>query len=570
MPASPRRKLRGRQGFGLVEAMIAVFLLSILSLSLAYMYQYLAIVSVKTRENVYVSRLSAAAFSKFKTVEYYYLFDYDSSLPNYGLSGNYGPVTLQKAAYPYLGLLKEITTLARRYSVDRWTLDVKFKLRDVSDVNGNGLFSDLRDFADANADGRDDYDTGVRYYKANADADYYDTYVSTALSKTASELPDTNLKEVTLKFYKRGAVMHTQTDLISLEMLSGIESKSSGAELKMFVNQPANDTCLYDLSHPSRAAAFALPLSKAYPSEVVAYRADNSSFLRLWGETIPLAAVKFYVNSMTTVMDTLPADAMGGFDYHSLPVTTALAEGENTLYAQATKDTFYSPFAPRRVTLDLNPPAITGEFPSGAVADLMPYVGAVLQDQPASAGTPCGVCPEVITMKVNGAVVEHSYSQADGVIRWVDPATGLPHKLSNGSAYTVYLEGGDNAYYKVNSTWTFTVSAAVTDNSQPAVANKTPAGSSAPAMPVISCRLFDGQSGIDPYSITLKVDGQTVVSSATIAGAWDAATGTVSYTPAEALPPGSFHTAEVSVSHWADDPADKKTHVESWNFTVEN
>lgn len=564
------RAVKGRPGFGLVEAMMAVFLLSIMSLSVAYMYQYLSIVSVKMRENVYASRLSAAAFSKLKTVEYYYLFPYDSALVNYGLTGNYGPVTLQRSAYPYKGLLDEITTLASRYAVDRWTLELKYKLRDVSDANGNGLFSDLRDFTDADGDGRDDYDSAVRYYKANADADYYDTYVSTALDKTASELPDTNLKEATVKFYKRGRVIHTQTELISFEMLSGIESKSSGAELKMFVNQPANDTCLYDLSHPSRQAAFDLALAKTYPAEVIAYRADNSSFLRLWGETVPLATVKFYVNSMTTVRDTVQADTAGDFDYRSLAVTGALAEGENTVYAQATKDTYYSPFAPRRVTLDLNPPVITGAAPSGSVPDLMPYVGALLQDLPSSAGTPCGVCGEVVTMRINGADVDYDYSASDGTVRWLDPATGLPYRLENGSSYTVYLEAGDNAYYKANSTWTFTVAVGITDNSKPAVANKTPSGSSASAVPTVSCRVFDNQSGIDPYSITLKLDGEVVVSSATISSAWDAAAGTVSYTPAAALPPGSSHTAEVTVSHWADDPADKKTHVESWDFTVEN
>lgn len=561
---------RRRPGFGLVEAMMAVFVLSILGLSVAYMYQYLAVVSVKTRENVYSSRLSAAVFSKFKTVEYYYLFEYDSALPNYGLSGNYGPVALQKASYPYLGLLNEVTALASRYSVDRWTLEMKFKLRDVSDANGNGLFSDLRDFTDADGDLRDDYDAGVRYYKANADADYYDNYVSTSLNKTVSELPDTNLKEVTLRFYKRGKVIHTQTDLISLEMLSGIESRSSGAELKMFVNQPANDTCLYDLSQPARQAAFDLGLSKAYPAEVTAYRADNSSFLRLWGETTPLATVKFYVNSMTTVRDSVAANASGTFDYNSLAVTNALAEGENTIYAQATKDTYYSPFAPRRVTRDLNPPAISAQAPAGAIGDLMPYVGAVLLDEPAVSGTPCGVCQEVITLKVNGAEVPYNYSPSDGKLSWADPATGLPHKLANNTAYTVYLEGGDNAYYKVNSTWTFTVSVPGTDNSKPAVANKAPSGASAPALPEISCRLFDNQSGIDPYSITLAVDGAVAVSSANISGSWDAATGTLSYTPAQAFAPGSSHTVDVTVSHWADDPADKKTHAESWNFTVEN
>lgn len=564
------RAQKKRKGFGLVEAMMAVFLLSILSLSIAYMIQYLAAVSVKLRENVYTSRLSAAVFSKLKTVEYYYLFDFDSALPNYGLAGNYGPVTLQKAAYPYLGLLNGITSLASKYSVDRWTLEVKFKLRDVSDVNGNGLFSDLRDFADGDGNGRDDYDSSVRYYRANADADYYDNYVSTALNKTASEMPDTNLKEVTLKFYKKGRVIHTQTDLISLEMLSGIESRASGAELKMFVNQPANDTCLYDLSLPSRQSAFALGLAKPYPEEVTAYRADNAYSLRLWGETVPLATVNYYVNNMTTVRDSQAADALGGFDYQSMAVTSALSEGENTVYAQATKDTYFSPFAPRRVTLDLNPPAITGETPSGAVADLMPYVGAVLLDTPAGAGAPCGICQEVITMKVNGAEVPFSYSQADGKIYWSDPATGLPNKLVNGMAYTVYLEGGDNAYYKVNSTWTFTALVSDPDNSKPVVSNKTPLGASAPALPEISCRVQDNQSGIDPYSITLRVDGEVAVSSANLSGHWDPASGAVSYTPPAAFLPWSSHTAEITVSHWADAPADKKTHVEAWDFTVGN
>jgi len=254
-----------------------------------------------------------------------------------------------------------------------------------------------------------------------------------------------------------------------------------------------------------------------------------------------------------------------------MAVTNALFEGENTVYAQATKDTYYSPFAPRRVTLDLNPPVITGQVPSGAVADLMPYVGAELTDTPVSAGkSPCGICQEVITLKVNGAEVQYDYSQSEGKIYWSDPATGLPYKLLNGTAYTIYLEGGDNAYYKVNSTWTFNVLVSDPDNSKPSVANKTPLGASVPALPEISCRVFDNQSGIDPYSIILKVDGVVEVSSANIRSHWEPASGVVSYTPPAALLPGSSHTAEIVVSHWADTPADKKTHIEIWDFTVEN
>ncbi|OGR63849.1 MAG: hypothetical protein A2X34_06635 [Elusimicrobia bacterium GWC2_51_8] len=351
-------------------------------------------------------------------------------------------------------------------------------------------------------------------------------------------------------------------------MLSGIENKGSGSELKMFINQPANDTCLYDLSNPARQNSFNTGISKAYPAEVAAYRADTTFPLRLWGETVPLATVNFYVNSMTTVKDTRSADASGNFDHQSPAVTSALNEGENTIYAQATKGTYYSPYAPRRVILDLNTPVISGTTPSGTVGEFMPYVGAVLQDTAASTGIPCGICQEVIALKVNGAEVQYIYDQASGRISWKDTATNMPALLVNGNSYTVVLEGGDNAYYKVNSTWTFTVAVSEPDNSEPAVANKIPLGSNTDFLPEIGCRVFDNQSGIDPYSIALKFDGAVVVSSANIASHWDAETGTVSYTPPAALSPGSYHTCEITVSHWANTPANKKTRVESWDFTV--
>jgi len=203
------RRMRG--GFGLVEAMMAVFVLSILSLSIAYMFQYMTMVSLKTRENTYSTRLSETAFTKLKTLEYYCLFDCDSALPSFGLTGTFGPVTLQKTIYPYLGALSAIDAAMKQYKVARWTISVTYKLRDISDVNANGLTGDLRDFTDADADLIDDYDPSVRYHNANpaSDADYYDTYASTSLNKTVSEVPDTNLKEVKLQLYRNGRTIHT-------------------------------------------------------------------------------------------------------------------------------------------------------------------------------------------------------------------------------------------------------------------------------------------------------------------------------------------------------------------------
>jgi hypothetical protein len=87
-------------------------------------------------------------------------------------------------------------------------------------------------------------------------------------------------------------------------------------------------------------------------------------------------------------------------------------------------------------------------------------------------------------------------------------------------------------------------------------------------MPEISCKVFDNQSGIDLDSIILKVDGVVVVSSANISGHWDAEGQRVFYRVETAFTSPSSHTAEVTASHWADDPLDKKTSVESWGFNV--
>lgn len=562
---------RRRGAFGLVEAMMAIFVLSLLSLSLAYMFQYMMLVSVKTQQNTYTTRLAEMAFTKLKTVEYYYLFDCDSALPSYGLTGTFGPVTLQKNVYPYLGILNAIDAAVKKYKVDRWTISIKYKMRDVSDVNGDGLTSDLRDFTDANGDKIDDYDPSVKYYKANAaaDADYYDTYISPTLDKTVTETPDTNLKEATLTLYRKGVVIHKQVELVSLEMLSGIESKASGAELKIMLTQPENNTYLYNLMTAARANSFALAISKAYPADVAAYRADAGSPLVLAGETSPLATVKFYRNSIgSAVLDTRAVDALGTFNFWSSPLTAALTEGENTVYAQATKDTFFSPYTQRKVILDMKPPAITGQVPAGNVPDLVPYVGAVLADTILSTGVPSGICEDVTTMRVNGADVPFSYDPVTGKIKWQDTATGRPVKLTNGSSYTVLVEGGDRAHYKAAATWSFTVSVAATDNSAPSVANKVPSGATAEPMPEISCKVFDNQSGIDLDSIIMKVDGAVVVSSANISGQWDAENQRVFYQLESSFASPSSHTVEITASHWANDPPDKKISVDTWSFNV--
>ena len=149
-------------------------------------------------------RLAQMIFAKLKSIDFYFLFNYDSSLTNYGLSGTYGPVTSQSATYPYIVVLNQVKSVVTTAGFDKVTIENIFMRRDMSDVNANNLTSDLVNFIDNNSDGKDDYLPSVLYYDKNSDSDYYDSYVSTVTNRKMSEQPDTHLKYVTLKLYKKG------------------------------------------------------------------------------------------------------------------------------------------------------------------------------------------------------------------------------------------------------------------------------------------------------------------------------------------------------------------------------
>ena len=223
----------------------------------------------------------------------------------------------------------------------------------------------------------------------------------------------------------------------------------------------------------------------------------------------------------------------------------------------ATKDTLYSPYAPREVLLDLNPPAISSQAPTGTVYDKLPWVGCVLSDTILSTGIPSGICEDVLYMEVNGSSITYQYNSTTGELYWDYSA-----QLSTGVTYSVKVEAGDNAYYKAMSSWTFTVDIQDPDNSAPVVSQKSPSGTCPEPLPTIMCKVQDNQSGIDPSSIVCKVD------SGVVSHTYNSGTGFVSWTPASSFENGTYHTVEITVSHWADNPSDKKTTVESWGFNV--
>lgn len=551
-----------KSGFTLLEVLLSMFIFAGILMGVLVAFQAGMLSAIKSREQLTGSRILDMVFSKFRSINYYMLFSFDSSKPNYGLNGTFQ----SSSVYPYKAILDQIQIAVKTAGFSHFTTDIVFMRRDTSDVNANGLTSDLIPFTDNDNNLIDDYDSSIKYIDQNGDGDYYDTFTLTPGGRTISEQPDTHLKEITIKLWKKGKVVIQQTELISLEQFSGAESMASGASLKLLFYNPENNSNLYNLNTTARQNAFNLSIEKPYPDTVVAYRADSISPINISGQTDPVATVHFYLNNISTELDSQIANYSGLFNLNSTSITNNLVEGLNTLWAKATKDTSESPFTRRDIILDLNPPSITSKSPVGIVKDRAPRVSAIVQDLGISTTTASGICPDTITLKKGTETLTHIYNSSTGEVLWVNSSGGFV--ILDTATYTMFLEVGDNAYYKTNSSWTFTVMIDDPDHSAPSISNKSPIGVCDTLLPLIQVRVFDNQSGIIPDSIVLKINNVTVVDSTNIKDHYNSSTGYVSYIPSELLTNGATYNLEITASHWAQTPPDKRTSTETWQFTV--
>ncbi|MFA5139032.1 MAG: hypothetical protein WC728_07355 [Elusimicrobiota bacterium] len=542
------------RGSALIETVMAIFIMTVGGVALVGMVQKQMIAVLKAREKVTCGRMSQTGMARIKNIDFYALFSADSSSTNHGLW----------AAYPYRAVFDGIrgTLLASKY--DRFRVTVAFLRRDTADSNANGMISDLVEFSDANGDRVDDCDSGVRYLDQNGDGDFYDTYTSGG--RTVAEQPDTHIKKVTLDVFRRGRLVCSQTEFVSLEQFTGDPNPSSESVLSLLLSTPPNNAFLYQETTPGQAGSRALALSKTYPAEVEQFRADAASPLLLSGETDPLAAVNFYVGA-SGVLDTAAADSAGAFTANPSAVTAEFVEGHNTLEVQASKDGYTSPITRRAVLLDVAPPSFSGDVPAGTMNTLAPYVAVTLADVGTATTAVSGICPDVITLQVNGSSVPYAYDSTTGRVVWIDSTTNTAPVLPNG-AYSVLAEGGDYAGYKTTQSWTFTLSVGDTDHSAPSIAERSPIGMAGSQWPEISVRVFDEQSGVVPSSIRMTLDGEVVVDSSNLGGHYDASDGTVSYMPPAEFASGGEHTVQIKASHFATLPADKITSEDAWEFHV--
>jgi hypothetical protein len=568
-------------------------LFMIVSLSIVQIVNYSTVSIQRARQRTLGARFAQRAFALYDNVPYLYLFAVDSSSSSYGLQGTFGHVSAQVNAYPYLAVLDDLKKLAIQHGFTRYTIEVKFYLRDSSDIDGDGETGDIRPFTDNNHDKIDDYDPNIKYLDQNSDGDYNDFYGAPEIT----EQPDTHLKKITLKVYRGKKFIYQQSRLISLEKLSGTEFSDSSSIYRLVITSPAQNTpapddtedivrsSAYRYVTAAQIASFNLHLTAGYPTWIRSIRADSSSAIRITGYTDPVATVSFMMNCSTnSVIATCTADIWGNFNLTSVPITDALVEGRNRICGIASKDGKYSPYAVRDFIYDINPPKLRSITPNTSVVHtLQPFVSAIIGDTPVTSGKEVsGVCQHPVYLTENHGFGDTQvaedwdyFSSTQACVSWLNPSSYLPVKLTNGFTYVMKLEAGDYAQYKATATWTFACVVPSTDTTPVSIDQLSPpAGTTAADNPPdISCRIFDNESGVDYNSINMYLDGTKILDHTNLSEHYTVLMGTfvgagIFLSPDSPLSTGIAHTVIVNARHFAGSPYDKISSTATWSFYV--
>ncbi|MBN2406410.1 MAG: prepilin-type N-terminal cleavage/methylation domain-containing protein [Elusimicrobia bacterium] len=552
-------------GFTFIEAMIAVSILALVSLGILRYIQSASMLMMRSHDQLQASKLSQEIFTTLNNIPYFYVFAFDSSDPDFGLTGSFGAVGAQTTLYPYLADLYRLKSYSDEWNFVKFAVDVEFMVRDTSDLDGDGEVTDLRPYEDEDGDDIDDYEPGICYHDQNFDGDYQDYY---GAEPYISEEPNTRIKKVTLRIYKKTEVIFQETQLISLEKFSGEAGQAGGAELTLLVSTPTQNSVVFSSYTTGQQAAWDLDITRSYPADNIAFRADAYEDLYMAGRTDPVADVSFRLKTATAaVLDTVAADIAGDFTINAAGVTANLREGTNYIWGRATKGSAYSPWSKREIIYDLKPPTIRDMNSTGTVRSLQPYIYVRIVDEPVAAGRAVSdVCEEILDLKRNGMSVDYDYDASTGIVAMINSGSGLPPVLGDGMIYTMKLEGGDNAHYKSSAAWTFTCNIIAPDGTPPVFTDESPTGTTGVNPPTISCTIYDDQSGVRLSSVTVTLDGLKVVSETNI-GSYctyleDHEGITINYTPSNNLGSGN-HPVVIRAVNWAGDQGNK-----NWSFNV--
>jgi hypothetical protein len=564
-----RRLPKPGRGFTLVEAIMSMTFLVIIFMVMGRVFQSMSEVSVLSRERLRSSRALEMIFSRLSGVNYYQVFAVDSSQPRFGIYYSYW------SSYPARPTLNSILDSLQKEGFSRFTVDITFMRRDLSDSNNNGSTVDLIPYRDNDNNRMDDFDDRIKFVDANGDGLFYSTFTAVD-GRIVSEEPDTHVKLLNITVYGRdGSQAGRLSRILTLEGVSGELSKSSDSPLFLNISVPAPGAALFANQTTAQNSSRTLS-NPVYPASYVFHRADTSSYF-LWDGKTEANSQLFTGKSTATATSIGTASPSGSFLIYDPSLTFNLVEGENDLYVRAKKLNIFSSWSYRRLLYDTRPPIFNGPVPTGTVKTRSPYVAVLFLDDIASTTSVSGVVPELSSVTVTCLSVglpftgtESHYDRATGKLVWRDAATHLPVTLDDNAACTVNAWGGDGAGYKAAATWSFTVTLDAVDTSSPVISNVTPADGTTASdpRPMISCQLSDPETGVKLDTMKMTVCGTEVVSltaTPVLGDYYDAENGILFYTPPAPLASGSSCEVIVTANHWG---ASNYNETKTWTFTV--
>ncbi|MBK8576405.1 MAG: hypothetical protein IPN90_12250 [Elusimicrobia bacterium] len=564
----------------LVEVMVASIIFSVLCIVFVRSLTSFIFSLDKNKQIVRATRLGVDVRTQVEAMDFFDLFSCDSSKPSFGFvpvrSGGihcnyYGTPVDPLNGYKNAAILAEIQNSVQQAKFSYFQLNVSFLRRDRAATRTAGQVGNIIPFEDmppdvaqpfnlyTPGDGVDDSDYFLRYQDINKDGDYFDKFWVVQIipppgvppptcfdpiyhpflfpctsknppggvkpdnfPETITEMPDTRLKQVSLKIFdKENKAVVTEGWVMAEKSLSGISADDWESDLTMRVESPLPPAILYSAWTKPQKDSLALPIKNAYPADTKTIRADRGQNLNMKG--LGVAMGDLLVSNAPADLPRFPIergliDVNGNFSFALPTLTAALREGNNTLGAMATKGPFQSPLWTVSLVYDLRPPLFGRPQPpdGSTVKTLSPFIGIGFDDDRNAGVTVAGIEEAVFHVSTGPAIGDPtSFLYDDGWTNyhstWVvvaDRRTGLLRPLPEG-LITVYVEGGDRAKYKAKKSWTFTIDIKRKDKTPPTVTNLAGAPDSCDVTPglrpFITCIMDDPKSGVNWRTIDFKI-----------------------------------------------------------------
>lgn len=595
--------VKPRGGFSLVEVAIASAIIAIVVMGIAQTMRWSSVVSTNARKELVGSTLLQDIFARLRAINFYDVYSLDTSKPKFGLAlgsghtGAFYPDNSRKA-------IESLDAAAKKAGMSHFTVNVQFMRRKLTSDPSGGAYNLVpvdtggTPIVAACSSGIpikicDASDPTICFVDRNCDGDFYEPAKFVSGVKTfLSEFPDTHIKLVTVSLFDtRNQLVRKETQLVSLEGLTGTNIEAEGADFLISVGDPVNDTILYSTATTALKNAWKMSTKQLFvgpPTPNLAWGDD------LWLSGITEAGAIIEPQIGISIPGTSPApigaDLAGLFSGSLLNAKTYFTEGWNTVNIRAKKGALISPWLPIKVLFDKNPPqleVVTPPDPGDKIRTRRPYIEATFSDLSIS-GTHdvsgLGRQPRCYLQKADETFNAASHE----VPCECDPATGrivffdkehstfLPTKKLTEGKYNVLIEAEDRALYKTSTTWQFNLDL-YGDDKDPMIDVDSVFphhldSDAAYNKPDIRVRFIDPATGtgkyntIDPMTFKLCLDGVLKVAKKVDDGEthdadfdmgkyFDAKTQTFHYTPAAALSSG-WHKVDVFVEDWKGNKLD--------------